>query len=294
MKKFTMKDFDEMFPNDEACLEWIKNHRYPKGIHCSKCQKVTKHYKVRGRPCYECSICGSQVSPTAGTIFHKSATPLRTWFQVIYRMASTRCGISAKQIQRETGVTYKTAWRMCHQIRKLFGEDINPLTGEVEVDETYIGGKRQGKRGRGSENKSKVVGATQRNGKIITKVIPNVKRSTLVPFMSKNVASGATLYTDEFPSYDHMTRLGYRHFRIEHQAKVYATGNVHTNSIEGFWSLVKRGISGVYHSVGTPYLQSYINEYAFRYNHRQDERPMFKTILGQISGASYPMVEPLC
>lgn len=109
--------------------------------------------------------------------------------------------------------------------------------------------------------------------------------------MAHSVASGANLYTDEFPSYDTMSRLGYKHMRIEHQAKVYATGGIHTNSIEGFWSLVKRGISGVYHSVGTPYLQSYINEYAFRYNHRQDETPMFKTFLNQVV-ASLPAVPP--
>lgn len=287
MKKFTTNDFDNMFPNDDACLEWLKNQRNPNGIHCPKCQKMTRYYKVKSRPCYECSICGTQISPTAGTIFHKSATPLRTWFQVMYRMASTRCGISAKQIQRETGVTYKTAWRMCHQIRKLLNEDFKHLTGEVEVDETYIGGKRRGKRGRGAENKSKVVGAAQRNGHIIAQVIPDVKRSTLVPFMAKSVDRSATLFTDEFPSYDTMERLGYKHLRINHSAQVYATGNVHTNSIEGFWSLVKRGIGGVFHSVGTPHLQSYINEYAFRYNHRQDETPMFKTFLSQVV-ASYP------
>jgi len=149
-------------------------------------------------------------------------------------MSATRCGISAKQIQRETGVTYKTAWRMFKQIRTLLQEDIPTLTGEVEVDETYIGGKRSGKRGRGAEGKSKVVGAVQRNGKVIAKVVPDVKRHTLVPFMARKVSPNATLYTDEFPSYDHMTRLGYKHKRIEHYAKEYVQGKIHTNSIEGF------------------------------------------------------------
>ena len=158
MKKYSTKDFEKDFPDDDACLEWLKQYRWTDGIYCVKCQKVTKHHKIKSRPCYSCDYCGNLVSPTAGTIFHKSATPLRTWFQVMYRMASTRCGISAKQIQRETGVTYKTAWRMCKQIRTLFDEDFKHLKGEVEVDETYIGGKRTGKRGRGAENKSKVVG----------------------------------------------------------------------------------------------------------------------------------------
>ncbi|MFC1982103.1 IS1595 family transposase [Chloroflexota bacterium] len=283
MKKYTTKDFDREFPTDEACLEWIKNHRWSNGIECPKCNRVTKHHKVTGRPCYECDYCGHQVYPTAGTIFNKSATPLRVWFEVIYRMASTRCGISAKQIEREMGVTYKTAWRMFHQVRSLLGEDIASLDGEVEVDETYIGGKRKGKRGRGAEGKSKVVGAVQRGGKIVAQVVPNVKRNTLVPFMAKKVSRNATLFTDEFPTYDTMARFGYNHKRIDHHSKVYVRGNIHTNSIEGFWSLVKRGISGVYHSVSPQYLQLYLNEYAFRYNHRKADAPMFKIFLSRIS-----------
>jgi transposase len=140
MTKYTNKDFEKEFPNDGVCLEWIKNHRYPNGIECPTCKKVTKHHKVTKRACYECDNCGHQIYPLVDTIFHKSATPLRVWFQVIYRMASTRCGISAKQIQRETGVTYKTAWRIFKQIRTLLGET-NAYIAEVEVDETYIGGK---------------------------------------------------------------------------------------------------------------------------------------------------------
>jgi transposase-like protein len=172
---------------------------------------------------------------------------------------------------------------MFTQIRKLFNESHNQLCGEVEVDETYVGGVRRGKRGRGAENKAIVAGAVERNGKVIAQVVPDVKRHTLVPFMAKTVNQSATLYTDEFPTYDHMTRLGYTHLRIEHQAKKYVNGNIHTNSIEGFWSLIKRGISGVYHSVSPQYLQSYVNEYAFRYNHRKDETPMFQTVLNRAS-----------
>lgn len=282
MNKYTTSDFDKEYPNDDACLEWIKNSLWPDGILCPECEKVTKHHHVTGRQCYACDYCGHQVHPLADTIFRKSATPLRVWFQVIYRMSSTRCGISAKQIQRETGVTYKTAWRMFKQIRSLLGENTTPLTGEVEIDETYVGGTRHGKRGRGAEGKAKVLGAVQRNGKVVAKVVPDVRRHTLVPFMANKVDRNAILYTDEFPTYDHMARIGYTHLRINHHDKEYVRGNVHTNSIEGFWSLIKRGIGGVYHSVSPDYLQSYINEYSFRYNHRKDETPMFKSILGQI------------
>jgi len=282
MRKYTIAQFNKNFPDDNACLDWLKNYLYPNGILCQQCSQVTKHHRVTKRACYACDKCGSQTYPMVGTIFEKSVTPLKLWFYAIYLMSATRCGISAKQIQRETGVTYKTAWRMFRQIRSLLQEDIPALTGEVEVDETYVGGRRHGKRGRGAEGKTAVVGAVQRNGKVIAQVIPDVKRHTLVPFMVRKVDRNAILYTDTFPSYDHMTRIGYKHLRIEHSMKEYVRGNIHTNSIEGFWSLLKRGIGGVYHSVSEKYLQSYINEYGFRYNHRKDEKSMFLTILEKI------------
>lgn len=282
MKKYTIDDFNREFPDDDSCLNWLKEYLYPDGITCKRCCQVIKHHKVTGRACYVCDKCGSHTYPMIGTIFEHSATPLKLWFYAIYLMSSTRCGISAKQIQRETGVTYKTAWRMFNKIRSLLQEDTPKLTGEVEVDETYVGGVRRGKRGRGAEGKAKVIGAVQREGKVIAQVVPDVKRHTLVPFMTNTVDRNAILYTDTFPSYDHMTRIGYKHLRIAHQDKEWARGTIHTNSIEGFWSLLKRGIGGVYHSVSEKHLQSYINEYGFRYNHRKDEKPMFRTILEQV------------
>ena len=274
MQRYTIKDLDNAFPDDYACLEWIKNHRWPDGIHCKKCQKITKHHRVKKRTCYECDWCGNQVYPTAGTIFHKSTTPLRTWFQAIYQMASTRCGISAKQIERESGVTYKTAWRMFHQIRKLLDEDVGFLSDQIEVDETYIGGKRHGKRGRGAEGKSIVAGIAQRKGKITALKVSNVKANTLLPFITRNVLLPSVVYTDEMPSYRRLKSLGYSHESVHHASKVYVSGNVHTNTIDGFWSLLKRGINGTYHAISEKYLQSYINEYVFRYNHRKDETPI--------------------
>jgi len=228
MNRYTAQDFEKEFPDDDACLDWIMKQRYPDGILCQGCGRKAKHHRVKGRSCYACDYCGHQVFPTAGTIFHKSATSLRTWFQVIYRMASTRCGISAKQIQRETGVTYKTAWRMFKQIRTLLNEDSQHLTGEVEVDKTYVGGKREGKRGRGAEGKAKVLGAVQRNGKVVAEVVPDVKRHTIVPFMVNKVDRNATLYTDEFPAYDHISRFGIKHLRINHHDKEYVKGKIHT------------------------------------------------------------------
>ena len=267
MKTYTIKDFEKQFPNDDACLDFLKNARWAKGIPCPKCQKITTHYRITNRKVYSCEFCGSHVSPTAGTVFHKSDTPLRSWFHAIFLMASTKTGISAKQLQRELGVTYKTAWRMFTQIRKLMAENVNPLTGQVEVDETYIGGKRAGTRGRGASGKTVVMGMVERNGNAITKVVSNVKTMTLLPMIAKHVSNGdnTTIFTDELPSYDRIQQLGYIHKRVHHASKVYVVGNAHTNTIEGFWSLVKRGIDGVHHAVSAKYLQDYVNSYSFRW-----------------------------
>lgn len=287
MKHYTIRDFEREFPDDAACLEWLMRRRYPThpgGVFCTKCQKVTKHHRVVSRHSYSCDECGHHVHPTANTIFHKSPTPLRLWFYAVYQMASTRCGISAKQIQRETGVTYKTAWRMFTQIRKLLQEEASAVSGHVEIDETYVGGKRHdGKRGRPGpdSNKTPVVGIAQRKGRVVAVVTKDVKANSLMPIIGSHVLPKTTVYTDELLSYNRLPRMGYNHKRIHHQAKVYVMGDIHTNTVEGFWSLLKRGISGVYHSVSAKQLQSYVDEYAFRYNHRNDTRPMFSTILSR-------------
>ena len=282
MERYTIADLNRDFPNDDACLEWLKNHLYPNGIFCQKCGQVTKHHKITTRRSYSCDVCGHHVHPTSSTIFEHSPTPLKLWFHAIYLMSSTRCGISAKQIERETGVTYKTAWRMFHQIRSLLQEDYEPTSGEFEVDETYIGASKPGKRGRGAGGKAVVFGVAQRNGNVSALIPRNLKTSTIVPLIKERVLPESMVYTDEFPTYDYLKEHGFKHERVHHTAKVWVTGNAHTNTIEGFWSLLKRGINGVYHAVSQKHLQSYINEYSFRYNHRGDSKPMFKTILERV------------
>jgi len=143
MQKYTFKDFERNFPTDEACLDWLREYLYPEGIYCKVCAAVTKHHRVKSRPSYSCDRCGHHEHPMAGTIFQDSRTSLRTWFHAVFIMAATRCGVSAKQLERETGVTYKTAWRMFKQIRSLLEED-ETVTGPVEADETYYGGRRKG------------------------------------------------------------------------------------------------------------------------------------------------------
>ena len=195
--------------------------------------------------------------------------------------------MSAKQIQRETGVTYKTAWRMFKQIRTLMSEDIS-LEGEaVEVDEMYVGGKRKGGAGRpmrGDKQKTPVLGMIERHGRVVALSIPDTTAKTLCGTVREYVLPNSTVFTDEFQSYNTVSKgRRYTHQRIKHAEKVYVVGNVHTNTIEGFWSLVKRGIGGVYHSVSKQYLQTYLDEYCFRYNHRNDGVPMFTSLLGRVS-----------
>jgi len=293
MKTYTIKDFDKQFTTDDSCLEFLKQARWPKGVFCQKCQMVTTHYRIPSRKVYSCNFCGSHISPTAGTIFHKSVTPLRSWFHAMFLMASTRTGISAKQLQRELGVTYKTAWRMFTQTRKLMNEGVNPLTGQVEVDETYIGGKRSGPRGRGAAGKTIVVGLTERKGNAVAKVVPDVKARTLLPMIAKHVSNGnTTIFTDELGSYNQVAKLGYAHEFVQHAAKQYVYGNAHVNTIESLWSTIKRGIDGVNHSVSPQHLQSYLDSYLFRYNHRKDEKPLFLSLLERVSalvGAEQPL-----
>ncbi len=288
--RYTVEQFRAEFPTDDACLEHIKEQRWPNGITlCAKCGIERKHYRVRGRTAYACDHCGNHIYPLAGTIFEKSTTSLRTWFYAMYLIGSTRCGISAKQIQRETGVTYKTAWRMFKQIRTLLSEDVQLEGSSVEVDETYVGGVRKYGRGRpmrGDKTKTPVMGLVERGGNIVALAVEDVKGSTLLGNVKKYILPNSTVFTDELRGYDgikHMPEMGYRHRRIKHSAGVYVRGNVHTNTIEGFWSLVKRGIGGVYHSVSQKYLQSYLDEYSFRYNRRDRGNLIFTSILKKVS-----------
>lgn len=277
-----MQDFNKDFPDDDTCLEWLKSHLNPNGIRCEKCDRVTHHHKISYRRCYSCQECGSHYYPTAGTIFHKSRTSLESWFLAVYMMSSTRCGVAAKQLQRELGVTYKTAWRMFHQIRKLLNEDAGPMSGEVEMDETYVGGKRRGKRGRGAEGKTIVAGVKQRKGRISAQVVPDVKAKTLMPIMKEKVLPGSIVYTDELLSYNGTEKAGYQHRRIHHAMKVYVMGDIHTNSIENFWSQFKRSVDGTHHAISAKYMQRYLDEFGFRHNHRNDERHMFTTWVSRI------------
>ena len=295
MKRFTVHQFNEMFPDEAVCLETVLGMVYPHGVKCRKCQEVTKHHRLNNRKAYSCQYCGTQVYPLAGTIFEKSSTPLKSWFYAMYLMASTRTGISAKQLERELGVTYKTAWRMFKQIRSILNEDVDLGGLLVEVDETYIGGKaknmhkakRERLGGRGTAGKQPVFGMVERKGKVITKVVPDVSRDSLLPNIREKVLPSSIVYSDEHASYDPLKSMGYQHRRVHHGAKVYVVGDVHTNTIEGFWSLVKRGISGVNHAVSAKHLQGYFDSYGFRWNHRNDDEAMYGSMANRVSKVRY-------
>jgi transposase len=301
--KFSLMEFMREFPDDAACLGHLWRCRYaPDGIHaeCPKCEreKAFKKYPTKqGRQSWTCTGCGHHVHPTAGTIFHGSSTSLHLWYYAMYLIASTRVGISAKQLERELGVAYRTAWRMLNRIRnELMKQDAEPLSGKVEADETLWGGKpRQGdvakfKRpgetdlsgagGRwGHDKKRTVFGMVERGGRVRAMVVPSRGRATLQGEIVKHVLPGTTVFTDEWKPYLGLDGRGYTHHRIRHAEAVYVSGDIHTQTIEGFWSNTKRGIAGTYHSVSTRWLPSYLNEYAWRWNERNNPRSMFESLL---------------
>jgi transposase-like protein len=289
---FSMMEFEREFPDDAACLEWLKNWLYPDGIHCPKCKKITNHHRIARRPAYACQFCGHHEYPMRGTIFQDSATSLKLWFHAIFLMASTRCGISAKQLERELAVTYKCAWRMFNRVRSMLDEGDGPkLSGKVETDESFYGGlegnKHAAKRkhaGRGTTGKTAVWGAVEQGGRVFARVVPDVKSATLLPRIRERVLPHSVIFSDEAMVYDPISMMGYGHRRVHHAARVYVNGDAHTNTIEGFWSLTKNGIRGVYHNVSAKYLQMYLNEYAFRFNRRKSigHHNMFDEFVGKI------------
>jgi transposase len=300
----TYSRFLELFPDNEACLEYLKGKFFADGTACPKCERASKFHRIKGRSAYSCQYCGHHVYPTAGTIMHKSTISLQLWFFAIYLMSSTRCGISAKQLEREIGVTYKTAHRMFKQIRTLLSDDGDtPLSGEVEMDETAYGGKpraadirrhkaekditstRQAAQKWSEEKKTTVFGMVERGGRVRAYVVPNRSRRTLFGAAKAYVLPDSLIFTDEWSVYKGIGAHFAGHHRIKHKENVYVEGNVTTNSIEGFFGLFKNGIRGVYHSVSRTYLQNYLDEYTFRYNRRHSATPMFWAMLERVEKA---------
>ncbi|MGI8738530.1 MAG: IS1595 family transposase [Gammaproteobacteria bacterium] len=287
--KYTFKQFQTQYPTDDACLDSIMTRRYGNNPTCPGCGVVgTKFHRIKGRRAYACQWCGQHVYPCVGTPFEHSSTPLTLWFHAMYLMTATRNGVSAKELQRQLGVTYKCAWRIGHELRKLMAarneaNNPSPISGHIEADETYVGGRRKGTRGRGAKGKTIVFGMLQREGSVKAKVVPNIKRKTLSPIIVETVAQGSTISTDELSTYSALGQSGYEHGTVHHGLKIYVDGIYHVNGIEGFWSHLKRGIRSTHASVSPQHLQKYVDEFSFRYNNRQAPADMFKRMLAQIS-----------
>lgn len=292
---YSVTEFLRDFPDDAACLEHLWRTRYaPDGeqAECPKCQEVKpfKRYATKQqRQSWTCTACGHHLHPTAGTIFHRSSTSLRLWYHAMYLMTSTRCGISAKQLERELGVHYKTAWRMFNKIRNELMNDENEsqLRGTVEVDETSWGGKPRRKFKTRSESvrfaeaKPTILGMVERGGRVRLRVIESRRGEPLSRAVRAHLNPAAFMLTDDWIAYKPLRRE-YDHAVINHSAGSYVDGDIHTNTIEGFFGNLKTGMRGTYKKVSPKWLQSYLDEYAWRHNHRHTHhQSMFHALLAE-------------
>ena len=287
---FSVREFFERFPYDDACLEHVMEIRYGLRHECKRCGVVATFHKLTERPAYSCAHCGSHVYPCAETVFQDTRTSLQMWFYAIYLFVTTRHGVSGKELQRTLGVTYKTAWRIGDQIRKLIqnAEGFEMLQGHVEMDEAYVGGRRPGKPGRGAAGKTIVFGMKERGGRMVANVIPNVKMATLRSEVLRKVEAGSIVSTDELMSYGLLEDDGYTHGTVRHGAKEYAYYNYrhgvthHVNSVESFWHLFKASIRSTHIHVSQKYMDRYLAEFTFRSNHREMKNAMFDLLIASI------------
>lgn len=278
----TISDFQKRFPDDDACLDHVMRVRFGERFTCFKCFRDARYYRVKARRCYECEHCGFQIYPTAGTPFDKTRTSLKDWFYVMFLFCASRNGVSAKEVQRQIGVTYKTAWRMCKEIRFYMGYVDGDHTlggtgssGIVEIDEAFIGGKDK----MGADDKAAVLGMIERSGDVLTRVLPDITGRTMKRHIWKWVKPGVRVMTDESLALRDAISGMYRHAAVNHSKKEYVRGNVHTNTIESFWGVFKRGIAGTYVWVSRKHLQKYLWEFEFRHNLRHTPQLMFEALL---------------
>jgi transposase len=297
-------EFMRDFPDDAACLEHLWRTRFSEdGSHaeCPKCEqerRFKRYNTAQGRQSWTCTGCGHHVHPTAGTIFHKSSTSLHLWFFAIYMMASTRCGVSAKMLEREIGVSYKTAWRMLRLIRiELMADDGGTLRGDVEVDEASVDGRPRKPHGynryvappgvnRRSEaaklrerSRATVFAAVERGGRIKATVLPSRRGPVLQRQVIEWVEPESIIITDEWPAYNGLKDHFIDHSRINHASGIYVEGSTHTNTVEGFFGHLKPSIKGTYRRVSHKWLQGYLNEFVWRRNARYSPTSMFEQLL---------------
>ena len=288
----------EDFGSEDKCRRYLEALRWPNGVRCIRCDSP-KISRIKTRDQFDCDACGYQFSVRAGTIFHDSHLPLWKWFLAVYVMGESKKGISANQLKRMLGVSYKTAWYLCHRIRAAMIEEWErePLTGIVEADETYTGNApiRFGRRAPGRStggNRSAIIGAVERGGRVRLKVSDRVDRKALHAFLRAVIADEAeAIYTDDFTAYDGIADGDTRHETVNHSRKQWVQGDVHTQTMEDVWSLFKRSVIGSYHHLSVKHLQAYLDELSFRYNNRQNEYLFRDTLRALIGAGSMPYAE---
>ena len=279
-------EFQRQFPDDEACLRQIMVSRYGgTEIDCPKCGVFSKFYRLARDRAYLCQHCKHEIYPTAGTFMHRTHLPLHKWFYAMFLFTFSRHGVAAKELERQLDISYKTAWRMAHEIRKYMARVDGewPLDGDIEADETYVGGRTTGgKRGRGAPNKTVVFGMLERGGDIMAKVVPNVRKKTLQAIIKDSVEEGSTIHTDELKSYKGLSEAGFEHETVNHGAGQYVDGDSHVNGVEGFWARLKLSIRGTHVHVSAKHLQKYVKEFEFRYNRRKRPASMFGDLVASL------------
>jgi transposase-like protein len=282
-KSLTVKEFFSKFPDDDTCILHVMDLRYGRVRNCLGCGQPTEYYKLAKRPAFSCKLCGHHIYPCAGTPFERTRTPLQLWFYAIYLFTTSRHGVPAKELQRQLGVTYKTAWRIGHEIRKFMGkvDGDDGLSGTVEIDEAYVGGNdhKTGRPGKDS-SKTAIFGMVERGGDVMTQVVPNVRMETLAPIIEQNIEKGTLINSDEYMGYRTLNGLGYKHSTVQHRRKQYVNGATHTNTIEGFWSHFKCSMKGTHRSISRKHMQKYLVEFEFRFNLRGSQAPtMFDRLI---------------
>jgi transposase-like protein len=280
----------EKFNSEDRCRELLELLRWPSGVCCLRCGNVSVS-KIEKRHQYECNGCGYQFSATAGSVFHDSHLPLWKWFLATYFMCEGRKGISANQLKRTLGISYKTAWYLCHRIREAMKSDTTEkLSGVVEADETYIGGAYDKRRKRSTYEKPCVVGVIQRGGEVRAEKAPSRGARAISAFIRESVEPGSQLMTDEYAGYNVVGRE-YQHSKVHHSKLQYVEGLTHTNSIENFWSLFKRGLVGSFHKVSKKHLDRYLDEFTYRFNGRSDGQLFQRTLRNLVNGKALTFEE---
>jgi transposase-like protein len=270
----TLIDLTLAYSSDDRCRELLERLRWPDGPECLRCHDTPARLEKTPKLLY-CKKCDYQFSVTTGTIFHDSHLPLIKWFTATLLMCEAKKGISALQIKRSVGMAYKTAWYLCMRIRKAMTElNRDPMNGTVEMDETYVGGIAHGRRGRGAENKEIVIGIRQRGGELRFFHAEDTKSGTLAQYVREHISEDVdVIVTDELSAYPKAMIdagvHGSRHKTIRHKDHVYVQGDIHTNTVESAFSLLKRGIVGSWHKVSAKHLASYLEEMTFRFNRRK-------------------------